>query len=142
MVRFLGREAREGWNSPKWHISVRETGALAFCVPDVVGNDTFTGHALLASAEEGSLSFLLQGAPTSPAFLWSEVALWAVDVTHLVERLPSIHEIQVPSPGPQKLGHGGWYPPEIPTLGRMKQEDQKLKVILSYVATLRLAWGT
>lgn len=63
--------------------------------------------ALLASGVEAGLSFSLYDVPTSP-LLWSEVALWVGDVAPLVEHLPSIHEIQVPSPEPHKTtGCGG-----------------------------------
>jgi hypothetical protein len=34
-----------------------------------------------------------------------------------------------------------WQVPVIPELARRGQEDQKFKVILSYIVSLRLAWS-
>lgn len=34
-----------------------------------------------------------------------------------------------------------WHPPVISALGRWRQEDQQLRVILSYIASTRPAWA-
>lgn len=60
------------------------------------------------------------------------------DVAQMVECLPSIMKSRVQTPAPLNKTRCG----DIPSLKRLRLEDQKLKVIVSYISSSRPALDT